>query len=150
MHPDNSDEEPDSHVYMENGILVEKKLVVKEESKDADGNSTGSKSPSKKKAAAQALARRQKWYAHNIAEYLFFNDNGQLEISEESIRQTYSAYTTILSNAHKSMRQHYEEIMKIAFGSNTDNIPLPLTMPVMVTFPLQHYLEQEMIDRLGF
>ena len=58
MHPDNSDEEPESHVYMENGILVEKKLVPKEEIKDAEGNITGSKSPSKKKAAAQALARR--------------------------------------------------------------------------------------------
>ena len=39
------------------------------------------------------------------------------------------------------MRKQYEEIMKIAFGSNTDNIPLPLTMPEMKTFPLQHYLE---------
>ena len=40
--------------------------------------------------------------------------------------------------------------MRACYGSNTDNIPLPMTMPAMQTKPLQDYLEPEMIERLGF
>ena len=40
--------------------------------------------------------------------------------------------------------------MKACYGNNTDNIPLPMTMPAMQTKPLQDYLDQDMIERLGF
>ena len=45
-----------------------------------------------------------KWQPHNITEYFFFNDNGKLEVTEDGILQTYSTYTSILANAHKSLR----------------------------------------------
>ena len=88
--------------------------------------------------------KRKRWQAHNIAEYFFFNESGQLEISEDTIRQTYSAYTTILSNAHKQLRQNYEELAKASFGQNP-SAAMPLTMPEMTTQPMQHYLEPEMV-----
>ena len=64
---------------MENGILVEKKMKLNPDSTQAsDSSATANHEiPAKK---------RRKWQAPNIAEYFFFNDNGQLEISEESIR----------------------------------------------------------------
>ena len=96
------------------------------------------------------MAQQRKWQAHNIAEYLFFNDAGKLDISEDSIRQTYSAYTTILSNAHKMLRLNYEELVAAAFGSHNPDAPLPLCVPPMKTNPMQHYLEQDLIQRLGF
>ena len=71
---------------MENGILVEKKLNMNkdtEASSDAASSASKNNSPNGKK---QAAAARRKWHPHNIAEYLFFNDQGQLEISEDSIR----------------------------------------------------------------
>ena len=130
---------------MENGILVERKVS---QSNDGDGGKGGKNgaSPAGKKGAA---ARRRKWHAHNIAEYFFFNDSGQLAISEDTIRQTYSAYTTILSNAHKQLRINYEDLVAAAYGSHNPDAPMPLCVPAMKTYPLQHYLEDEMCERLG-
>lgn len=71
---------------MENGILVEKKINMDKEaatqaSEPSQGPASKNSSPAGKRAAA-----KRRWQPHNIAEYFFFNDNGQLEISEDTIR----------------------------------------------------------------
>lgn len=71
---------------MENGILVERKYVDRE-------RDFGTEKEEKKTA--------KKWNAHNITEYLFFNEFGSLEISEEIVQQTFGAYTNVLIQAHK-------------------------------------------------
>ena len=48
------------------------------------------------------------------------------------------------------LRRNYEELASAAYGSHNADAPLPLTMPVMKTNPMQHYLEDEMVQRLGF
>ena len=149
LHGDSEEEEEkQTHAYLENGILVEKKIVDQPEEATAateDGSATSgkSKSPSKLKRA------KRKWQPRNVAEYFFFDDNGQLDISEDSIRQTYSAYTTILSNAHKQLRINYEMLANAAFGTNPD-ASMPLSVGPMTTKDMQEYLEKELIDRLGF
>ena len=86
LHGDSDEEEEkQTHAYLENGILVEKKIVDQPEEGTAateDGSATSgkSKSPSKFKRA------KRKWQPRNVAEYFFFDDNGQLDISEDSIR----------------------------------------------------------------
>jgi len=143
---DSEDDAEANHTFMENGILVEKKAKQEiEAEKEGDAASGKKASPSK-----SSRVRKNKWIPHNIAEYFFFNDNGQLEISEESIRNTYSAYTTILSNAHKQLRTNYEELAAAAFGSHNPDAPLPLCMPEMKTNPMQHYLDEDILQRLGF
>ena len=94
-----------SHTFMENGILVERKLNMEAQATEMTGGAAAGETPSPGKGR---LAARSRWQPHNIAEYLFFNDRGQLEISEDSIRQTYAAYSTILSNAHRQLRENYE------------------------------------------
>jgi len=37
-----------------------------------------------------------------------------------------------------------------AFGSHNADAPLPLCIPEMKTNPMQSYLNQDVIDRLGF
>jgi len=64
-----SDDEEESHAFMENGILVEKKLKLNTETTQASDASASSNN------GIPAIKRR-KWQAHNIAEYFFFNDNG--------------------------------------------------------------------------
>lgn len=76
---------------MENGILVEKKLNMDKDSTQASSSDQASSASASKNASSpagkkQAAAARRKWHPHNIAEYLFFNDTGQLEVSEDSIR----------------------------------------------------------------
>ena len=71
---------------MENGILVERKYIDKE-------RDFGVEKEERKSA--------KKWNAHNVTEYLFFNEFGSLEISEEIVMKTFSAYTNILIFAHR-------------------------------------------------
>lgn len=37
-----------------------------------------------------------------------------------------------------------------AFGSHNPDAPMPLCVEAMKTFPMQHYLEEELVKRLGF
>ena len=53
---------------MENGILVERKYIDRERDFGVE------KDKEERKSA-------KKWQAHNITEYLFFNEFGRLEIS---------------------------------------------------------------------
>ena len=155
LHDSDDEAQESSHTFMENGILVEKKLNMEQpqttddSSAAASGNNSSSKNSSPAGKRKKGGMRRQ-WHPHNIAEYFFFNDNGQLEVSEDTIRQTYSAYTTILSNAHKQLRKNYEDMVASAFGSHNPDAPMPLCVEPMKTFPLQHYLDEEMVNRLGF
>ena len=87
MHETNSDGEDEVQTFVENGILVERKYVDKE-------RDFGIESKEEKKTA-------KKWNAHNITEYLFFNENGTLEISQDIVLQTFGAYTNVLKLAHK-------------------------------------------------
>ena len=48
------------------------------------------------------------------------------------------------------LRLNYEELVAAAFGSHNPDAPLPLCVPPMKTNPMQHYLEQDLIQRLGF
>ena len=41
-------------------------------------------------------------------------------------------------------------MMVSAFGIDNTDAPMPLTVEPMKTFPLQHYLDEEMVNRLGF
>ena len=67
MHDTNSDGEDEVQTFVENGILVERKYIDKE-------RDFGIESKEERKSA-------KKWNAHNITEYLFFNEFGSLEIS---------------------------------------------------------------------
>lgn len=40
--------------------------------------------------------------------------------------------------------------MATAYGSHNPDAPMPLCMEPMKTHPLQHYLEEDMIQRFGF
>ena len=55
-----------------------------------------------------------------------------------------------MSNAHKQLRKNYEDLVAAAYGSHNPDAPLPLCVEAMKTNPLQHYLEAEMVERLGF
>ena len=87
MHETNSDGEDEVQTFVENGILVERKYVDRE-------RDFGIENKEEKKTA-------KKWSAHNITEYLFFNENGTLEISQDIVLQTFGAYTNVLKLAHK-------------------------------------------------
>ena len=121
---------------MENGILVEKKLNMDKDSTQASDQASAAGSSKNASPAGKKAAARRRWHPHNIAEYMFFNDSGQLEVSEDTIRQTYSAYTTILSNAHKQLRKNYEDMVASAFGSHNPDSPMPLCVEAMKTFPM--------------
>ena len=72
----NSDGEDEVQTFMENGILVERKYIDRERDFGVE------KDKEERKSA-------KKWQAHNITEYFFFNEFGRLEISQESVMQTY-------------------------------------------------------------
>ena len=101
LHSESDDEQDNNHVFMENGILVEKKMNLEAQSEQDNPTQASAAASSKNSSPDKKRAKRKAFIPHNVAEYFFFNDNGQLEISEDSIRQTYSAYTTLLANAHK-------------------------------------------------
>ena len=42
-----------------------------------------------------------------MTEYLFFNDKGVPDLTEESIAQAYQSYTTLLGNAHRQLSENY-------------------------------------------
>ena len=53
-----------------------------------------------------------------MTEYLFFNEKGQPDLSEESIAQAYQSYTTLLSNAHKQLRQNYMKLAEASYAGS--------------------------------
>ena len=75
MQSDDEDE-VESRTFVENGILVELKNADSIDTKSTQHHSA-SKHPQYKSLKT--------FQAHNMTEYLFFNDNGQPELSEESI-----------------------------------------------------------------
>ena len=99
LHEANSDGEDEVQTFIENGILVERKYVDKE-------RDFGVEKEERKSA--------KKWNAHNITEYLFFNEFGSLEISEDIIMQTFAAYTSVLIFAYKQLRKSYLDLAKHA------------------------------------
>ena len=103
LHDANSDGEDEVQTFMENGILVERKYVDRERDFGVE---------------KQERASTKKWNAHNITEYLFFNEFGSLEISEEIVTQTYGAYTSVLKLAHKQLRKNYMELAEYALGNS--------------------------------
>ena len=72
---------------MENGILVEKKLKrnanVENGTEQADTTDTQNSAAASEegKISSPFKTKKSKWHAHNIAEYFFFNEQGQLEVS---------------------------------------------------------------------
>ena len=93
----NEEGEDEVQTFMENGILVERKYIDRERDFGVE------KDKEERKSA-------KKWQAHNITEYLFFNEFGRLEISQESVMQTYQAYTNILKMAHNQLRKNYMDL----------------------------------------
>ena len=41
-------------------------------------------------------------------------------------------------------------MIESAYGNANADCALPLTMEPMKTFPMQHYLDEELVNRLGF
>ena len=92
LHDSDDEAQESSHTFMENGILVEKKLNLDHQNTqttdDSSAAASGTNSSSKNSSPAgkRKKGMRRQWHPHNIAEYFFFNDNGQLEVSEDTIR----------------------------------------------------------------
>ena len=118
-----SDDEDEATTYMDNGILVERKVV------DTDEQDMPAAAASK----SRSFPKKNTWTAHNVTEYLFFNNMGHLEITEESVAHTYQAYTTLLCNAHKQLRENYMMLAEQAFGGSAamnQGMPPPLPLKV--------------------
>lgn len=74
------EDETELHTYLDNGILVEKKFL-------------DSELPNK----------NQQWIPHHIAEFLFFDELGYLNISEYIVHQNFGFYTNILKNVYTKL-----------------------------------------------
>ena len=130
------EDERESLTYVENGILVEYKDLGDDDEKGK--GQKGDKSREKSKPMV--------FQPHNITEYLFFNERGQPDLSEESIAQAYQSYTTLLANAHKQLRQNYISLAEAAYANNESikqgiDPPIPLSVDPIKTNSLQSYLE---------
>ena len=140
MQSDDEDE-VESRTFVENGILVELKNADSIDTKSTQHHSA-SKHPQYKSLKT--------FQAHNMTEYLFFNDNGQPELSEESIAQAYQSYTTLLGNAYRQMGENYNKLAEAAYVHGEAikqgiEPPLPLSAEPIQTNSLQSYLDEDLI-----
>lgn len=79
--------EEEDQTFIENGIVVVSKLDLSEEEKQ--------------KHTVKLLQQRfqsaaSSWQPQSIAEFLFYDDNGQLTISEERVKTLYQEFSSIL------------------------------------------------------
>ena len=133
--PNQEEEENEVQTFTENGILVERKFVKLEQDQGIENKEEERKSA-------------KKWFAHNITEYMFFNEFGRLEISRDSILETYKVYTDILKSAHKQLKYNYEDMAQSAFHGSSQQEILPLKFQTIKSKSLASYLNKDMNERL--
>lgn len=67
------------------------------------------------------------WIPSNITEYLFFDDNGKLTVSETQVKALYIEFTSIMRSVYKNLSKKYEEIVKaIIMDSDLAHIDIPM------------------------
>jgi hypothetical protein len=100
MRPQNSTSVlKDGDTFIENGILVELKYVDLEDSPETQLRRKGKSS---------------KWYPNNVAEYLFFDNYGFLNINEKQIRSQYDKYTKTMMMVYDNIKVLYNKFAKEA------------------------------------
>ena len=111
--PSMFDEE--DQTFIQNGIVIEPKYDLS----DAD----------KQRMRNQKIQRslQQKWLPQNTTEYLFYDDEGLLTISEEQVKALNSEFTSLMKSIYGNMAKKYEDIVKnIVTDADLDHIDFPL------------------------
>mmetsp|Transcript_10560 Transcript_10560/g.17714 ORF Transcript_10560/g.17714 Transcript_10560/m.17714 type:complete len:110 (+) Transcript_10560:721-1050(+) len=90
--------EEEDETFVENGIVVEMKYDLNEQ----------------ERLKYKTAKLQQKFYGgpntfqpQNIAQFLFFDENGQIFISEENVKTFYTEFTQIMTSVHKGIREKY-------------------------------------------
>ena len=87
----------EEHTYVLNGILVESKFETEEE-----------KQKQKQRMIKQYMQKPSMWIANNMHEFLFCNDFGELNISEESVKAYSQDFTNIMKTVYNELKTKYE------------------------------------------
>lgn len=92
----------------------------------------------------------QKWLPQNTTEYLFFDDNGLLTISEEQVKALNSEFTSLMKSIYQNLTKKYEDIVKNTITDNDlDQIDFPLIAAKFQVEKLSGLLTPELIEKLG-
>ena len=85
-----------------------------------------------------------------MTEYLFCNDNGILEVSEEAIKALSADFQQVLSGVYDSMLSKFEATMNVILQENDlDNVDFPLIASKLQHTSLQQYLPPELSEKLN-
>lgn len=70
------------------------------------------------------------WVPKNMTEYLFCNDNGHLEASEEAVKALSADFQQVLTGVYESMQAKFEATMNVILQENDlENVDFPLIAP---------------------
>lgn len=128
----------EDQTFIQNGIVIEPKYDLS----DAD----------KQRMRNQKIQRslQQKWLPQNTTEYLFFDDEGLLTISEEQVKALNSEFTSLMKSIYSNMAKKYEDIVKnIVTDADLDHIDFPLIALDFNTEKLATLLSPELVEKLG-
>jgi len=82
-------------------------------------------------------------FAADLAEYLFYDSNGKIQISRDSLAVTYRTCTQLLGSSLGHMIKSYEKLLDILKTERTE------TNPTAVCKPLGSFLNADLLQRLG-
>ena len=85
-----------------------------------------------------------------MTEFLFFDEQGLLNISEERVKTLYGEFTSIMKSVYKNVCAEYENIVHgILTDADYDKITFPLVPERMNLEGLGKFLKEDLAKKLN-
>lgn len=92
----------------------------------------------------------QKWMPRNTTEYLFFDEDGLLQISEEQVKTLNLEFTSLMKQIYQNVAKKYEDLIKsVVQDADIDHIDFPLITTKFNSEKLKTLLSPQLVKKLG-
>ena len=91
------------------------------------------------------------WLPNNMSEFLFYNDEGHLSISEEAVKALSNDFVAIMKGVYKELSEKYDLTVNSVLAESTDNtgVDFPLVSASVECKSLFELLPLELAQKLN-